>query len=274
MNVIKITTEQRKKIQELEFKILCEVDRVCNNHHINYSVAYGTMLGAIRHKGFIPWDDDVDIILMRKDYIRFKEACRNELGENFFYQSNDTDLEYFYLYDKIRLNNTVFRESHAAKYNMHQGVYIDVFPVDFIPANRWKRAWQYYSFHFFRTGVQTKYLQLSAREGSKKIAAAILRLLYAPFSLPWLYKKAHQVAMAYDDDAEPRLAGNFFSPYKKKDVYSISIFKEWSRCVFEGREVGILSEYDRMLRQLYGDYMQLPPEKDRITRHALADLSI
>ena len=273
MEFIELSTQQRKEIQQLELRILCEVDRICQKHNIHYSVAYGTMIGAVRHHGFIPWDDDLDILMLRNDYIRFKEICKIELGENFFYQSNDTDKEYFYLFDKIRLNNTIFRESFVSKYKINHGIYIDIFPIDSVPDKEWKRLLQYYMFHFFRTGVQVKYLMISARYGKKKVVSAFLRLIYLPFSLKWLYNKAHHVAMHYKH-GDCKMACCFFSPYKKKDIYDSSIFKEWSRCTFEDTEVGILKEYDRMLRQLYGDYMLLPPEKDRETKHTITELRI
>lgn len=273
MEFIELSTQQRKEIQQLELRILCEVDRICQKHNIHYSVAYGTMIGAVRHHGFIPWDDDLDILMLRNDYIRFKEICKIELGENFFYQSNDTDKEYFYLFDKIRLNNTIFRESFVSRYKINHGIYIDIFPIDNVPDKKWKRILQYYMFHFFRTGVQAKYLMISARYGKKKVISAFLRLIYLPFSLKWLYNKAHHIAMLYKHD-DCKMACCFFSPYKKKDIYDSSIFKEWSRCSFEDAEAGILKEYDKMLRQLYGDYMMLPPDKDRVTKHTITELRI
>lgn len=274
MRLIEVNETDRKKIQELELEILKEVDRICNIHNIQYSVAYGTMIGAVRHQGFIPWDDDVDILMMRSDYIRFQNICKAELNERFFYQTNATDCEYYYLFDKIRMNNTVFKESFVSRYNIHHGVYIDIFPIDSLPNNIWRQKLQYYTFHFFRTGVQSKYLLLGARSGSKRFIFAIFKCLYFLFPLKWLYMKAQKVAMLYDNNKDVNKVICFLGAYKKKDIYKVEEFKKVKRCSFENIEVNILAEYDTILTQLYGDYMTIPPVENRGTKHTVTELII
>ena len=186
MEYVNVTQEDKRKIQLLELEILQEVDAICRRHGINYTMGYGSLIGTIRHDGFIPWDDDVDICLLRKDYVRFKEICKKELSSRFFYQSNDTDPEYYLLYDKIRLNGTVFKESHLSSYNIHHGVYIDIFPIDYIPDCRIKQTLQFVCFHFFRSGLMSKYLVMEARGWKKKIIAIFLRFLYCLIPLATL----------------------------------------------------------------------------------------
>ena len=198
IKLISVSDEQKAQIQEAELLILAELDRICQKHGIIYMVAYGSLIGAIRHNGFIPWDDDVDICMPRPDYQKFKEICKEELREDFFLQDNNSDPEYYYLIDKIRLNGTIFKESFVAKYNIHHGIYIDIFPVDIMPDNRFLANKQYYLFHFYRTGLMAKYLDLNARKGKKKFMMAGLRLAYAPFTIDYLYKKAVQIAKKYD----------------------------------------------------------------------------
>lgn len=272
MKLFHVSDSDRKRIQYKELQILKEINRICRNHQISYSVAYGSMIGTVRHHGFIPWDDDVDILMLRKDYMRFKEICKIELRKDFFYQSNETDPQYFYLFDKIRLNGTVFKESFVAEYNIHHGIYIDIFPIDYLPNNKWKQKLQYVEFHFFRLGVQSKYLILNARTGKKKWGAALLRLVYAPFSLIWLYKKAHDVAMAYNLKGSHKQLASFFSPYKKKDIFPFELFSEYIESDFEGEKIMIIKEYDKVLKQLYGDYMNLPPKEARVSHHNITEL--
>ena len=273
MRLLQLSYEEHNRVQKLELKILEELDRVCVKHDIRYSIAYGSLIGAIRHNGFIPWDDDIDVCMPRRDYVKFKQICKKELGEDFFYQSNDTDKEYFYLFDKLRLNNTVFRESFVSKYHIHHGIYIDIFPIDNIPDERWKKSLQFYLFHFCRTGVQSKYLMLGARSGKKRVAATVLRLLYAPFPLRWLYKRAHQVATRYNSE-NCKKAGCFFSPYKKKDIFPIDTFNQYERHQFESIQVNVVKDWNLMLTGLYGDYRQLPPEEKRKTVHTVTELKL
>lgn len=273
MKLIQLTDKQRREVQEKELLILKEIDRICSKENIKYSVCAGTLIGAIRHKGFIPWDDDIDVFMLRDEYMRFREACKKQLGGQFFYQNHDTDPEYYYLFDKIRLNDTVFKESYIAKYKIHHGVYVDVFPLDAIPDNRFLFTWQYLRFQFNRLGVHAKYMDLEARSGKKKKIFSILRALYSPFSLEKLYRRAQAISVKYNG-APCREVCSFHSTYHTKDRLEKSICEELQRQPFEDMEVWIPSRCDGYLRGIYGDYMQLPPEEKRHTQHNLAELSL
>lgn len=273
MKYIDVTREDKRKIQLLELDILKEVDGICRKHGIHYSMGYGSLIGTIRHDGFIPWDDDIDICLLRKDYVKFKEICKKELDSRFFYQSNDTDPEYFLLYDKIRLNGTIFKESHLSSYDIHHGVYIDIFPIDYIPDNSLRQYFQLVCFHFFRSGLMSKYLVLGARGWKKKSIAAVLRMLYCWISLPTLYKNANRVATWYDDAPKQRIM-NFLTPYRLKEIFSSDLYEEYIRHKFEDMEVEIVEKYDLFLKQIYGNYMKLPPLNQRNTRHTLVELDL
>lgn len=273
MRLIDVTDQQRREVQAAELIILSELDRICCKYNIRYMVAYGTLIGAIRHNGFIPWDDDVDVCMPREDFEKFKQICKERLGEDLFYQDHETDPEYYYLIDKIRLNGTVFKESFVAKYKIHHGIYIDVFPIDVIPDSRIKRFLQYYRFHFFRTGLMAKYLDLEARSGRKKILMSLLKVLYAPFSLEYLYNNANLVASKYQK-TDSRKMGCFFSPYRKKDIFEKDLFEAYERHSFETIEVSIPQKYDIYLSSIYGAYMQLPAPTERITRHTIIELKL
>lgn len=273
MVYVDITQQERRKIQCLELEILQEVDKICRKHGIHYSMGYGSLIGTIRHDGFIPWDDDIDICLLRKDYVKFKEICKKELSDRFFYQSNDTDPEYYLLYDKIRLNGTVFKESHLSSYNIHHGVYIDVFPIDYIPENSFKQLLQYICFHFFRSGLMSKYLVLEARGWKKKTIAAVLRILYCMIPLSTLYRNANKVATWYDETPKKRIM-NFLTPYRLKEIFSSNLYEEYTEHKFEDMNVEIVKQYDIFLKQIYGNYMKLPPLEKRNTRHTLVDLNL
>ncbi|MDZ5034932.1 LicD family protein, partial [Clostridium perfringens] len=117
-----------KEAQLRMLEILIEVDRICKKHHINYWLDAGTLLGAIRHEGFIPWDDDLDIGMLRKDYNKFLQIVKNELNSNFIFQSPETDDLCQNAFAKIRDKNSEIRSKHNNERNL--GVFIDIFPYD------------------------------------------------------------------------------------------------------------------------------------------------
>ena len=129
MNVDKLDTEL-KKLQNIEFEILLEFDRICKKHNIMYQLFAGTLLGAIRHRGFIPWDDDIDVCLLRKDYNVFIDVCRTELDSKYFLQTYETDKHSIWQFAKIRKNNTLFLEDAVSECDIHHGIFIDIFPFD------------------------------------------------------------------------------------------------------------------------------------------------
>ncbi len=118
-------------IQKEELRILIEFDRICRKHNIKYSLSYGTLIGAIRHQGFIPWDDDIDVGMLREDYEVFLEKGQKLLQSDLFLQTCYTDPKYPQVYAKIRKNNTSFVETTVKNIQMHHGIYIDVFPFDY-----------------------------------------------------------------------------------------------------------------------------------------------
>ena len=125
------------RIQELELDILKEFDRICRENGLSYTVAGGTMIGAVRHKGFIPWDDDIDVGMSVGDYRKFCRIAQKQLGEKFFFQNSYTDM-WDVSIAKIRMNGTTAIEEGAEKYNYHQGIWIDIFPMTGVKdSDRW-----------------------------------------------------------------------------------------------------------------------------------------
>ena len=131
--VIVLKDEEFRKMQLLELDMLVELDKVCRKHNIKYSMFGGTLLGAIRHKGFIPWDDDIDVVMLREEYDKFKKHI-DELDSSIcYFQDNDTDPEYRWGYGKLRRTNTKFVRVGQEHLKCKTGIFIDVFPLDDIP---------------------------------------------------------------------------------------------------------------------------------------------
>ena len=122
--------EEVRAVQEIGLEILKTIDRFCREKGITYYLFYGTELGAVRHMGFIPWDDDVDVILFRKDFEKFREEWKKDPPEGYFYQDGETDPNYKVKITKVRKNGTALVEESAKDVEMHHGVWVDLFVLD------------------------------------------------------------------------------------------------------------------------------------------------
>ena len=132
--IINLTPEQLRTLQLIELEMLVEVDRICRKNHIQYTLDGGTLLGAVRHKGFIPWDDDADIVMFRHEYARFYHACKSDLDtERFFLQEYRTDPNYRWGYAKLRRKGTEYVRVGQEHMRYKTGVCIDIFPLDYVP---------------------------------------------------------------------------------------------------------------------------------------------
>ena len=125
--------DKLRKVQLLELKIAKEVKRVCEKNNIKYFLMWGSLLGAVRHEGFIPWDDDMDFGMLRDDYEKFIEVCKKDLDPRFFLQTWDSDPDFPMHYAKIRLRGTSYMETFSEKSTMNNGIFIDIMPVDNVP---------------------------------------------------------------------------------------------------------------------------------------------
>ena len=152
-----------KSLQLICLEILKEIDRVCKKHNILYWLDSGSMLGAVRHNGFIPWDDDLDIAMFRDDYNRFLEIASKELKENYFLQTHQTDSEYPLFFAKVRRNNTFIDEKRYRRLNIHKGIYVDIFPVDKLGSNikvAKKHCRKLRGFYFFIYCLKERLIQI------------------------------------------------------------------------------------------------------------------
>lgn len=273
MQEITITEEQLEEIKKKELYILKEFDRVCKNNNLKYSLIYGTLLGAVRHGGFIPWDDDVDVCMLREDYEKFRKVAPKMLSKDFFYQSHETDREYFQLFDKIRLNDTVFKEKYYAQYHMHHGVYIDIFPCDKIPNNTFIRKVQLFLYQFYRVGVMTRFLDTEQRKGVKKILSKILSKFYSNFSMEHLYTNAEKIAKKYNETQTDNVF-IFADTITCNSTIDYRSMNNPKTIQFEKNEFYCLDNYEQYLKNQYGDYMSLPPEDERVPKHELIELKL
>lgn len=260
---VEIPPETLRKAHVCMVEILKEIERVCKKHNITWFLAYGTALGAVRHQGFIPWDDDCDIGMLREDYNKFLQIAGEELSDKFFLQTKQTDSHYGRPMVKIRMNGTKLVEHHEdmnEKY--HQGIFVDIFPYDYFPqfAARFGGSFIY----------MPKLRQLRKRYQRGDWRRAVIGILTAiPYSLHSLFYKIYALlCKCFANDKSPligvelRVNSNKF--YKACDVLPIR-----SDITFEGCYFPMMANPEACLKEEYGNYMQLPPVEKRRTHAKL-----
>ncbi|MCL2546599.1 MAG: LicD family protein [Oscillospiraceae bacterium] len=245
-------------VQSVMLDIALEIDRICVKHDINYILDGGSMLGAVRHSGFIPWDDDLDIAMLREDYDRFVAVCQDELDEKFFLQTNISELEYPTDFAKMKRNNTVYVERDLARYNIHHGVYVDVFPIDNIKMRTYKCQGKLLS--FIRNARWNK---LKFPHGTlKKIVVWPLSLL----NIRRINRLAEKV-MRFYNKKPTEYTYKVCHPTKTRPAYKREIYTELIRVDFCGHKLCIPKDYEIFLHEMYGDYMKLPPKDKQKPAH-------
>ena len=253
--------------QQALLVILREFDRVCKALDIPYILFAGTMLGAVRHQGFIPWDDDIDVLMLRKDYERFMNEAPSVLDLEKFYLQNEFSEHWPMFFSKLRINNTTcFEKYHPKDRKMHHGIYIDIFPCDSAAKTGFGRKLQFYASKVViakslgRRGYTT-------RSKRKRAVMGLCKLLpLKPFR-----------RLATRGRADSEYVHTFFAAASKysRNVYPRQYIFEKEDALFEGDKYPISKHYDSLLKIIYGDYMRLPPpEERRVKQHAvLIDLN-
>lgn len=247
------------ELKKNQLDILKSIDEYCKKYNLRYFLAYGTLLGAVRHKGFIPWDDDIDIIMLREDYEKFVMNFKDERYKVF---ATELFSEYPYPYAKVGDTKTYFEEEVKDKFAM--GVNIDVFPIDKLP--QYKMSSILRKRNFLQNVWTFKRLPCVKRRGlMKNIILFVLHVLLLPFPMKCIVKKMDSFAKKYRS-AETMLCGNLVCGYDP-DVYPILDFKESVYLPFEGYSFPCPKNYDNVLKIMFGDYMKLPPKEKQVSHH-------
>lgn len=262
------TEEELEKIQKLETEALRVIIQICDKINIEYFLIGGSALGAIRHNGFIPWDDDIDIGMTRCNYKKFIENAPKILPEGYYLQTPYEGTSSPYYYSKLRIDNTKFVEYCNHRVKMHQGVYVDIFPFDEVPDDnnlnqkQFKRTQRLIRLFSLRQSPDISKEPKSVRE---KLKAQIRGIAHNFMKLYPYDKILHQLEdefTKYNGTGQKAYAClNFPEIYTeyilKSDLYPVKKKK------FEEVEVFIPNNYDKYLTTHYGNYRKLPPENQR-----------
>ncbi|MCH5297036.1 MAG: LicD family protein [Ruminococcus sp.] len=261
-------------IQSVQLASLLEIDRICKKHNIKYFLGGGTLLGAVRHKGFIPWDDDSDLMMLREDYDKFCNIAPLELPNGMSFQDSNTDKHCYYEFAKCRIDNTIFATGFAKTHTgMHNGLAIDVFCHDKTANSKLGQKLHIAMTLFTRALVFNKWNNRKAENGSKLqsvITDFCKRLFPIRFSM-WIekktlkfFKRKKNAKYLYDG-----MGRNIYN-----GVFPAKLLDEVIYADFEGYKLPIPKRYDEYLTFLYGDYMQLAPLSTRLGCHIIEQCDI
>lgn len=248
-----------KEFQKIELEILFEVDRVCKKYNIRYFLLAGTLLGAIRHKGFIPWDDDIDIAMPIDEYRRFCKVASKELGSLYFLQNYQTDFSDRW-FSKVRKNNTTCIEKGYEKSNIHQGIWIDVFPVIGVNDNEknLKKITKIATFAKKMLNKRYAASTTSYRDLSKE--KKILRFI----PIPVIRSLATTIySFIFHGTKKFNYCYYLWGDSKIRARFKADLFDELCEVEFEGHMFPAPKDWDKYLTIEYGDYMTPPPPEKR-----------
>lgn len=255
-------------IKKIELDMLRAFIGICNRLNIEYYLLGGTMLGAVRHHGFIPWDDDIDVGIFRDDYELFISKAQSYLPDYYFLQNIYTDPECMINFTKIRDSRTTFIETSTKSKKMNHGVYIDIFPLDFYPDDENDRASirkkkRIISRRLYKEYTLPKELKSGfAKELIKNVEGILLSMKY-PRSIDALLEN-ERLNKAF---SKGKYIANYCGAWGQKEIVPKEWYGKGEKAVFEGIEVCIPQRFDKWLSQVYGDYMKLPPVEKRKSHH-------
>ena len=261
-----------RKLQLVELEILKKVINICDDNNITYYISGGTYLGAVRHKGFIPWDDDIDIAMPRKDYEKFLKIMRLKERKDLVLSTYEDTTEGVYYPAKIK-NPDLKVVSSSGKNNQIWSAWIDVFPLDGMPNN--KIISKIHQFHLLYLRARLKFTcfdnQVNLKDKHRPLIERILIWigLHTNFgknssSLKYL-EKIDKALKKYPED-KSKVYVNFMGSYKFKSIISKEIYAEGAKYDFEGLKLNGPKYYDKYLTIIYGDYMT-PPKNDEKNKH-------
>ena len=251
------------RLHDTMIEIYTEIARLCDKHNLTYFVVGGTLLGAVVHKGYIPWDDDLDIAMPRESYDKFIEICKQELGERFFLHCIDTDKKYWLPFIKIRMNNTVFLEEKRKNVKSHAGIYVDIFPFDYSceqNTKKHKKKWR--EITYINNYINFK---ITKRKRVSK-SAILLNPIFSLFSIKKLSLYRDNLMKSFDSGAKKYFVDLAGGRRLDNSYFLVEDILPVQDLPFGDITVRAPKDPNKYLLQLYTErYKIIPPKEQQIT---------
>ena len=257
-----------KRVQDLELKILKEVISICEKHGLKYYAYGGTALGAIRHNGFIPWDDDIDIAMFRDDYEELLKIMETELGEEYYVLTMLKQKDFYMPISQVCLKGTRFENSYELPTSHVKGICIDIFPIDNLPKSFNKQKIQHYMVQIIRHLLINSLYNINTPNKIMSFIHSVIHHILKTIPGPKFLKKRYLNRLTKYNEIETNYCTVFFSQvdflkFGKYGFFDKRDFEPSIKVKFEDIEINIQKEYDKILTMYYGDYMTLPPKEKR-----------
>ena len=268
-------SDELKRLQKVEIDICKDIHEVCKKYDIGYTIAFGSLIGAIRHKGFIPWDDDMDIAMFREDYERFEKIFDKELSDKYYLMSSLRDKGYYGNVVKVEKKGTTFINRHSNKMKCAQGIFVDIFIYDKVPQDaalfkKQCRKSRFLAMLIFLYCSPFPEIPIKGIIGAVAKAVCFVAhyiLHIVPKGNVFFYKKLEKICKLSDKTESDEYI-IYQDPYASGTLVNRSDIEPYKTISFDGEQLCIPNNYDKVLKNYYGDYMQLPPEDKRVNHAA------
>ncbi len=256
MNVHHLTDDELRRVQMIQLEMLKEVDRICTLCGIHYNIIAGTLLGAVRHKGYIPWDDDADVAFLRNEYEKFRIACKTELDHSrFYFQDHRNTTGYRWGYGKLRRKGTRFLREHQEHMPYEQGIFIDIFPLDPVSDYKFVRTLQNFHCYCIRKAMWAPVGMIASKNRFLKGWYKLLNNIPADVLYGYFNRYVRRL-----NRKKTRWVRILTFPTPNKEY---GYLREWyensEKILFEDEIFWGIKNFDAYLSFKFGDYMKLPP---------------
>ena len=258
--MIQLDQKTLRALQIVEVEMLVELDRICRKNDIKYTIIGGTLIGALRTGGFIPWDDDIDVAMLRDEYERFRIACEKDLDQSrFYFQDHRNTKGYRWGYGKLRRKNTLFLREYQEHMPYKQGVFIDIFPLDGVPDNYILRSMKNFECFCVRKILWARVGKIAERNFWKRQVYQLLDKIPEMYVFRYYHRMICKAG-----EKQTRMVRILMFPTPNSEYgYYRNWYENSVETVFEGKSFQGIKDYDSYLSFKFGNYMELPPEEKR-----------